>query len=339
MENEIFSRLAQLGFTPVSDAVCVGTWNNYAVELQRFGGRLYYVYVAIRIPKADSTLRKGCKSALKATGVKRASIERIMPNYLLASYGFGKDDDALTGFRAFMDALTAALTRHGVGPANTCALTGAPNPDSLCLVLNNTYAGYQPVVGAAVRQGDYELQARVEENESSGSYVTGFVGALLGALLAVAVNVLVLVFTDMMFSVLFALVPIAAMFGYKLFKGKTDRASVAVIVLLCLLAIPLMVYLTVVVTVVREYAVPLGDALRAAAEIIVDPAFLSEASRDIIMMLVFMALGLFIAWRFIRNQLNSTQTQTSRLQVETMRPNPAYAAAPAAVENPASDAE
>ena len=108
----------------------MGTWNNYAVELQRFGGRLYYVYLAIRIPKADSSLRKGCKSALKATGIKRASIERIMPNYLLASYGFGKDDDALTGFRAFMDALTAALTRHGVGPANTCALTGQPLPGS-----------------------------------------------------------------------------------------------------------------------------------------------------------------------------------------------------------------
>ena len=66
MENTIISRLAQLGFTPVNDAVCVGTWNNYAVELQRFGGRLYYVYLAIRIPKADSNLRKGCKSALNA---------------------------------------------------------------------------------------------------------------------------------------------------------------------------------------------------------------------------------------------------------------------------------
>ena len=334
MANETFAQLSQFGFTPVNDAVCVGTWNNYAVELQRYSGRTYYTYLAIRIPKANKAVKKACNAAFKAAGLKRAAVMGVAPNFVQAAYTLEKGEGEVPGFRAFMDALTGTLAQNGIAPANTCAVTGADNPDSLCLVLNNKYMGYQPVVGAAVRQGDYDLQAKVEENENNGSYVTGFVGALIGALVAVALNVLAMVFTDRMYAILFALVPIFAMFGYKLFKGRTDKGSLIIILLLSLLAIPLMVYLTVVITIVREYGVPLGDAIRAAGEIVVNPEYLAEIRGTLLMMLLFMVLGLLFAWRFLRGQLNSTKVQTSKLQVETMRPNPAAVQAPPVPDEP-----
>ena len=334
MANETFAQLSQFGFTPVNDAVCVGTWNNYAVELQRYSGRTYYTYLAIRIPKADKAVKKACNAAFKAAGLKRATVMGVAPNFVQAACTLEKGDAEVPCFRTFMDTLTGTLARNGIAPANTCALTGAPNPDSLCLVLNNKYMGYQPVVGAAVRQGNYDLQARVEENENNGSYASGFVGALIGALLAVAINVAAMVFTDRMYAILFALVPIFAMFGYKLFKGRTNKGSLIILLLLSLLAIPLMVYLTVTVSIVREYGVPLGDALRAAGQIVVNPEYLAEVRGTLLMMLLFMALGLLIAWRFIRGQLNSTRVQTSNLQVETMRPNPAVVQAPPVADEP-----
>ena len=334
MANETFTQLSQFGFTPANEAVCVGTWNNYAVELQRYSGRTYYTYLAIRIPKANKAVKKACNAAFKAAGIKRAAVMGVAPNFVQAAYTLEKGDAEVPGFRAFMDTLTGTLAQNGIAPANTCAVTGADNPDSLCLVLNNKYMGYQPVVGAAVRQGDYDLQAKVEENENNGSYASGFVGALIGALLAVALNVAAMVFTDRMYAILFALVPIFAMFGYKLFKGKTNAGSLIVILLLSLLAIPMMIYLTLAVTVVREYGVPLGDALRAAGKVIVNPEYLAEIKRDILMMLLFMVLGLLFAFRFLRGQLNSTKVQTSRLQVETMRPNPAVVQAPAVPDEP-----
>ena len=334
MANETFTRLSQFGFTPVNDAVCVGTWNNYAVELQRYAGRIYYVYLAIRIPKTSGQIKKACNAALKSFSLKRATVMRANPNFVQAEYVFKKGDEEIPDFRAFMDTLTATLAQNGAPPADTCALTGAPNPDSLCLVLNSKYMGYQPVVGAAVRQGDYDLQARVEENETSGSYATGFAGALIGALLAVALNVAAMVFTNQMYALLFALVPIFAMFGYKFCKGRTNKGSLPIILLLSLLAIPLMIFLVVTVTIAREYGLPLGDALRAAGEIVVDPGYLKEVKRDIIMMLLFMAFGLFFAWRFLRGQLNSTKVETSKLQVESMRPNPAVVQAPPVADEP-----
>lgn len=336
INSAIFNRLAKYGFTPASDAVCVGTWNNYAIELQKFAGNLYYVYVAIRTNDTGS-VRKTCKDALKAAGVKHASMERVMKNYLLASFRFVKGDEALQGFRSFMDTLTMALAHNGVGPANTCAVTGASNPDSLSLVLKNDYLGYQPVCGSAVRQKDYEVQSRVEENETSGSYASGFLGALIGMLLAVALNVLFIKLTNQMYVVLFALVPIAAMFGYKLFKGKTNKNSLIIIVLLSLLSIPLIIYLIATVTLMHDFFLPLGEALSEAGKISVNPEYLSAIRRDLIMMVLFMALGLLFAWRFIRGQLNSTKSETSKILINTMRPNPVYGANAAAAEAPQTD--
>ncbi len=323
MSNKIFPQLAQFDFTPVSDTVCVGTWNNYAVELQSYNGSTYFVYLAIRISQTSNELKKSLNTAIKNAGVKGASVTQAAPYYLSATFTFRRGDQAIPGFRDFMDTLTAALSQNGVGPANTCALTGASDPDSLYLVGKKPYLGYQPVSSAAVRQNEYKLQSKMEENEANGSYLTGFLGAVIGMLLAVAVNVLVIVYLERIFALLFALVPIAAMYGYKLLNGKTNKAALVIVVLLSLLAIPLMEYLTGVIGVMRELPVSLGMALQITARVLFTPETLSEISGELGMMALFMILGLFIAWRLISGQLNSSQAAASRIQMETMRPNPA----------------
>lgn len=322
MENTTFSGLSQFGFTPVNNNVCVGTWNNYAVELQRYGGRMYYVYLAIRLAKDSGSLGKALKAELKGAGIKGAGVNRVTKNYLHCSFTFGKGEAEIPSFRAFMDTLTGALQRNGIGPANTCAVTGAANPDSLCLMVDNKYAGYQPVCGGAVRQKEYEVQSKVEDNENNGSYVAGFFGAVIGMLVAVALNVFLMVLTNRMYVVLFALVPICAMFGYRLFKGRTNKTSIIIMILLSLLAIPMIVYFIAVVTLMREYALPLAEALSVGAQVVTDSAYLSEIKSDLVMMLLFMVLGLLFAWRFLRAQLNSTKTQIAQIQLDTMRPNP-----------------
>ena len=323
MSNKVFPQLAQFGFTPANDAVCVGTWNDYAVQLLRASGKAYSVYVAIRIPKDSVALKKTLNAALKNAGVKRVGIVRAAPNFLSINYTFGRSGEEASDFQTFMDTLTAALAQNGVGPADTCAITGAANPDSLCLVGSSKYMGYQPVSSAAVRQNDFKRRSKVEDNEANGSYLSGFLGAVIGMVLAVAVNVLSIMFLERIFALLFALVPIAAMFGYKLFNGKTNKVAMVIVVLLSVIAIPLMEYLTGVVAVMREYPIPLGMALREIAKVFFAPETLSEISGELGMLALFMALGLFIAWRLISGQLNSSQAEASRIRMETMRPNPA----------------
>lgn len=323
-DNEIFAQLAQYNFTPINQNVCVGTWRNYAVTLQRFSGLSYYVYVAVRLQKAQlKPLKKALTAAVKASGVKKAGVNRVMLNFIHGFFNFDKTGD-LRSFNTYMETLTAALMQNGVGPADTCAVTKAANPDSLCLIGDPNCFGYQPVCASAIRHNDYEVQAKAEENENNGSYLTGFLGALLGALVGIAVNLLSILFLQRIFALLFALVPICAMFGYKLFKGKTDKIAMVIVIVLSVLAVPVMEFLSIAFTFVKEYSAPVGEAISVTKDLFFDADVLKETLPEMGKFLLFMALGVFIAWSYMRNQLNSTKAQGAKLQLDSMRPNPNY---------------
>ena len=322
MDNPIFAKLAPLGFTPVDQNNCVGTWKNYAVTLRRYSGSLYWIFVAIRIPARSKELKKTLKTALRAKLGKRAAVANVMPNFFQGQLRFSHVENELPEITAFLDTVTAALRENGVGPADTCAVTGAANPDSLCLLDSRGFPGFQPVCATAVRQEGYAAQARVEENENNGSYLTGAIGALLGMLVGVGVNLLTLVFLHRFYVILFALVPVAAMFGYKLFKGKTDKISIVIVIVLSVIAVPLMEFLTLVFDVMREYSAPFGEVLSWASEAFFAPEFTKQTIPEMLKMLLFMALGVFVAWSFMAKQTNSVQARGAQILLDTMRPNP-----------------
>ena len=327
MDNPFFAKLAPLGFTALDQNNCVGVWNNYAVTLRRYSGSLYWIFVAIRIPARSKELKKSLKSALQARLGKRAAVANVMPNFLQGQLRFSHVENELPEISAFLDTATGLLRENGVGPADTCAVTGAPNPDSLCLLDRPGFVGFQPVCASAIRREDYEAQAKVEENENNGSYLTGFLGALLGALVGVGVNLLTIVFLQRIFSLLFALVPIFAMFGYKLFKGKTNKVSLVIVIVLSLLCVPLMEFLADSIQIAREYQAPFGEVAAEVAKIFFDAEVLAETGPEMLKLLLFMVLGLFLGYGYLRGQLNSTKAGSLRLQLESLRPNPNYMAA------------
>ncbi len=327
MDNTLFQEIARFGFKAVDQKICVGTWRNYAIALNNYGGKAYYYYAAVRMPKASRDLQKALTEAYKAAGLnKNASVLQAGPNCVHGIFTLPKEDLG-TVFSTFLDTLTATLAQNGAAPANSCALTGAPNPDSLCFMTNPSFLGYQPVCGSAVRQSGYAAQAKVEENENNGSYLTGFLGALLGMLAGVAVNLLTLVFLNFYSSFLFALIPIAAMFGYKLLKGKMDKTALIIVILLSVVAVPLMEYLTLALSIAKEYGISIGTAMQGTLQLLQYPEVKKEVIGDVLKMLLFMGLGVFFAFSFLRNQLNSTQTKGSQLMLDSMQPNPLYVAA------------
>ena len=326
MDNSFFAKLAPLGFTALDQNNCVGAWNNYAVTLRRYSGSLYWIFVAIRIPARSKELKKTLKTALRAKLGKRAGVANVMPNFFQGQLRFNHVENELPEITTFLDTVTAALRENGVGPADTCAVTGAANPDSLCLLDRPGFVGFQPVCASAVRREGYETQAKVEENENNGSYLTGTIGALLGMLVGVGVNLLTLVFLKRFYVMLFALVPVAAMLGYKLFKGKTDKLSIVIVIVLSVVAVPLMEFLTLVFSVMREYSAPFGEVLSWAAEVFFEPEVTKESVPEMLKMLLFMALGVFVAWSYMARQTNSAQTKGVQALLESMRPNPNYTA-------------
>ena len=325
MANELFSTLAPLGFES-EGAVCFGTWKGYAISLRAFSGKIYYATAAVRLQKIPAGLRKAINRALKEPGLKIEGAEILKKDSITISISFARAEDPAERFAERMDAFTGALRENGIAPADSCALTGAARPDSLCLAVMDGVLSYQPVCGAALKDRERQTQEKIEENRINGSYVSGLVGAVIGMLVGVALNVLGIVLTERIYALLFALVPLAAMFGYRLCFGKMSRGSIVIVILLSLLGVLLIPFAELSYYLVKEYGFALSEALGSAAAAMTDPAFLSEISGELLQLLLFMALGIWIAWRTMSSQTNSSQVRDIDTQLATLRPNPNHAA-------------
>lgn len=320
--KDVLISLSGLGFETAGN-FCFGAWRNYSLLLQPSTGKNLLAVVAVQIPDAWGAKRKTLARSLKEKGVKGlklAGLTKIAASFALS---YGKAESLSGFFTEALDTLTAALKESGINPPDTCALSGAARPDSLCLVPLNGALSYRPVCAAAVRERDTKTREKIEDNKANGSYALGIVGALLGVLVGVVLNVLGIVFTERIYALLFALVPLAAMFGYKLCGGKMSKGSIAIVVLLSLLAVLLIPFAELSYYLVKEYGYALGEALATSAAAMTEPAFLSEISGELIQLLLFMALGIWIAWRYISGQTNSSQALSSETQTATLRPNPA----------------
>lgn len=326
-EDEVYTALAGCGFRRNGNWG-YGTWRGYAITLRRFGGAAYYAYVAVRLGAVPSGLRKKLRQELKqrwnTAGIKIGGVEMIAPNTITFSFSFSGEQSIPECFAARMEAITGTLWAQGIAPANTCAISGEPMPDSLCFVSLPTCFGLQPVRAAAVQQQSVSVQSRVEENESNGNYLTGIIGAILGMLVGVAVNLAILLLVHRIFAILFALIPFASMTGYRLFKGKMSKAALWIVVALSLLAVLLLPYFEITYVLVSDYHVRLGRALGAAAQSLFRPDVFSDIWGELLMYLLFTGLGLLISWRSISSKINAFSLGKAQTQLETLMPNPLY---------------
>ena len=324
MANEVFSALGSLGFETEGN-FCFGSWKGCALLFQPAVGKSLYAIVSVDLPKAGGAERRALTGSLKAKGMKElrfAGLTKYAATFMLS---YGKASDPVGLMKEALDAICAALRESGIGPAETCALTGAARPDSLCLISLGGALSYRPVCAAAIRDRDLQTREKVEENRENGSYVLGFGGALLGMLLGVIVNVLGIIFTERIYALLFALVPLAAMFGYKLCRGKMNKGSIVIVILLSLLGVFLIPMFELSYYFVKDYGASLMDALLTAAAAMTAPEFLSEIRSELLQLLLFMVLGVWIAWRFMYRQTNSSQVSGADAQLATLRPNPRFA--------------
>ena len=328
MDSERTAVLSSYGFKQ-SGQISYGSWNNYAAAVYKYLVNTCYVSLAVRLDKIPSDAKKSIRQTLKQAG-KKYRLARLDKQTALFTAAFGKKDDLAQELPACLNLLTGALRAAGIGPADTCFKSGQPYPDSLCLVAIGQFASCQPVRAAALREESAKVQQKTEENENNGSYLFGLIGAILGMLVGVAVNVLMIAATEKIYALLFALIPFAAMFGYKLFKGKLTKASLGIIVVLCLIALVLMPFVQTVIgvqqTVKKEFGrtLPLGDAIDVARKVVAQKGFLKEISGDLVKYVIFMALGLLIAWNYIRRQTNVAQLGAEKALLDTLCPNPMY---------------
>ena len=79
---------------------------------------------------------------------------------------------------------------------------------------------FVPVHRQCVTESNQQAVIKAEENQNSGNYPLGFIGAFLGAIVGCIPSILTIFLLESEFGLLYMLIPIASYTGYKLFKGK-----------------------------------------------------------------------------------------------------------------------
>lgn len=325
-ENKVYEALKSRGMETVG-VVCFGTYRGWPLLLRPYSGGIYYLDVSTQIDKRDGR-RKLIQKSVKEHYGKSISCQNF-GSYLRFPVGFNKKLPYEEQFERYMAAIDRALRENGLTPSERCAICGGGSPDSLCVM-----EGYQPVHGACVRDMAVHTHEKAQENQVNGSYLTGAVGAVLGAVVGIIPSLITTFLIDTIFSLLFALVPLAALWGYRKLNGKMSRGSIVIIILVSLLSVFLMLFISVAYYTMEGTGLSFGGAFALTIATLLNLEGLAYLAGESLIYFFFMALGIWFAWGRLR-QTNTNSLHDMKLTQSTVRPNPNVRSA----QNPYGDSQ
>ena len=144
-----------------------------------------------------------------------------------------------TAYDHLFDEIEAVIDMLGMKIADVCPICRQGDCDSFAFI----NPVYQKAHAACVHNHNADIQAQVQQNEMTGSYGLGAVGAILGGLVGMIPSVALAVFFDLISGWLCALIPLGAYYGYKLLRGKMSNGALKIIIAVSIIAAPITLYL------------------------------------------------------------------------------------------------
>lgn len=178
------------------------------------------------------------------------------------------------------------------------------------------YGGsYTQVHAACVQQKNDQVVNKINENERSGSYALGFLGAFIGGIVGTVPSVLIIVFMDVISAWLCALIPLGAYYGYKLFKGRMNNAALGASVVMSILMIPGLDYFTTLLMVFQEE----GWLLTPMEYIFLLSTYPEDFLPFLLQVTLFVGLGIVCVFGIVRKG-NKQFYQDAAFSNATLRP-------------------
>lgn len=138
-------------------------------------------------------------------------------------------------FRAFIDWFYPLLGQHNATKANICPECGGEMAVESWYLMNGVALCTHETC-AQQMQAELDQDEQQRQEEDTGSYAQGFVGALFGAVLGAVVWALVLLL-GYVASIVGLLIGWLAEKGYNLFKGKQGKGKVAILIVVIILGV------------------------------------------------------------------------------------------------------
>lgn len=296
-----------------------GTWGDFPVAASLNGGGSgnMAIFALAADPQLIKQNRKAVlkplRTALKGTAVVNIGTDSV--NFTIKA----KPQTLLQKAQDTQNIALPILHEYGIAPPQTCRLCGQGGCDSYAGV----YGGYRPVHARCVQALGEKAEAEYQHNQQNGSYARGILGAILGGLVAAIPNLLTIWFMEVIYSLLYALIPLGAYFGYKKLGGKMNKAGVAVVCLISVVVGLLIDPITVVIAFVSE-----GLPLSLLPYIFANDEFIAVLMPEILKSLLFVALGIFIVWSKISRTAAHSVLDVQQV-VQTLQPMPGVQFEPA----------
>ena len=215
-----------------------------------------------------------------------------------------------------LNSLTRGLRRAGAAPSDVCPICRQGGCDAYADV-----SGYTAVHRSCVEAMLEDRRSKAERSLTSGSYVTGFIGALLGGLVA-CVPTLLAYWAGWLVGYLYMLIPLGAYYGYKLFRGKMNRGafvSTCIVSVLHLFTIEQIIFYFYV----HNYY-GIWPSILDTVRLYIEKMPLPDILADMWMSALFMGLGLWFSWSAIRRTAYSDLGSANSIRSTLMnkRENP-----------------
>ena len=232
------------------------------------------------------------KRALKAALGRKCNVSDGVRGVLTLSLSVRRyEKSAADAVRETLAAVSAA----GYEPLDVCPLCGSGGCDSVYLEGSSLRLAHR----SCLSKRAYEANQSVRKNKLRGSRLLGTFGALLGMLVGIVPTLLSVLFAEREYALLFAVVPLMAYYGYKLFYGKMDRYALVIAIVMSVLGVYVLAFSFAVVSEMTGSGYPLYAAVIIFAEYASVFDNWLMITRSSAAEFFFAGIGIWLFWRVI----------------------------------------
>ena len=237
-----------------------------------------------------------------------------MNNQFVTNVTIGRKQDFEAVFDRLMQEMVSASAALGYEVPAVCPICKQPECDAYVFI---SFA-YQPVHAACVQDQIYNSRSKVQQNEQTGNYVLGIIGAILGGIVGTIPTILLVVFGGLISGWLCALIPLGAYYGYKLLNGKLNKTTLTIVIIVSLLMVPVTQYLVDLLWSVKE-----GYGLFTPADYwSIIMAYPGDFIPAFLQVLLFIGLGFLVVFRTVNSNNDTIWNQTAFSEASLQLMNP-----------------
>ncbi len=289
-------KLAQQHGLNISSGVAYGSLHGYATTLSEGSG---YKRIDIATTFAQSEQANALQAAVNAVDVSRTyRVQTLQIGPRCISIVFTDNPGTMKKIEEFIQWFYPLLAQNGAANANICSECGGDAAAGGWYLINGIAYHFHDSCAQNV-QNQISSSEEQRQQEDTGSYLQGALGALVGAALGSVVWAIIL-YAGYVASIVGLLIGWLAEKGYNLLHGKQGKGKVAILIIAIILGVVLGTIIPDVV--VLSQMISSGELAGFTAADIpfmiiqmlqLDKQYASATVSNILMGLLFAGLGVF----------------------------------------------